>query len=43
MHHLKVEVLTPRKIGHAPEFALLKCHIFLSKGRGGGIRKFTLQ
>ena len=27
----------------AAEFALLKCHIFLSNGRGGGILKLTLQ
>ena len=27
----------------AAEFDLLKCHIFLSNGRGGGILKLTLQ
>ena len=27
----------------AAEFALLKCQIFLSNGKGGGILKFTLQ
>ena len=46
-----VKVLAPRETGHTPfnslliaaAFVLLKCQIYLSNGKGGGILKFTLQ